>query len=133
MKRLLQILKFSLSSFIAWALEFLLYDILILIWVDDAAVRALYYVARIIILIPNFIINRQMVFSKNASVGKAAVKFVFLQLLMMIVAAESTHLLSKLVDIGEVLTPIVVRVPVDLALFVLSYFVQKLWIFKDKQ
>ncbi|MBR6776232.1 MAG: GtrA family protein [Clostridia bacterium] len=133
MKRLLQILKFSLSSFIAWLLEFLLYDILILIWVDDAAVRALYYVARIIILIPNFIINRQMVFSKNASVGKAAVKFVFLQLLMMIVAAESTHLLSNLVDIGEVLTPIVVRVPVDLTLFVLSYFVQKLWIFKDKQ
>lgn len=133
MKRLLQILKFSLSSFIAWLLEFLLYDILILIWVDDAAVRALYYLARIIILIPNFIINRQMVFSKNASVGKAAVKFVFLQLLMMIVAAESTHLLSNLVDIGEVLTPIVVRVPVDVALFVVSYFVQKIWIFKDKQ
>lgn len=133
MKRLLQILKFSLSSFIAWLLEFLLYDILILIWVDDAAVRALYYVARIIILIPNFIINRQMVFSKNASVGKAAVKFVFLQLLMMIVAAESTHLLSTVVDIGEVLTPIVVRVPVDVGLFVVSYFVQKWWIFKDKE
>lgn len=133
MKRFLQILKFSLSSFIAWLLEFLLYDILILIWVDDAAVRALYYVARIVILIPNFLINRQMVFSKNASVGKAAAKFFALQLAIMIIAAEATHLLSKVVDIGEVLTPIVVRVPVDVGLFVVSYFVQKRWIFKDKE
>ena len=133
MKRLLQILKFSLSSFLAWLAEFLLYDLLILIWVDDAAVRALYYIARLIICIPNFIINRQMVFSKNEKVTNAVIKFFVLQLALMIASAEATHFLSEVVDIGEVLTPIVVRVPVDFAFFVVSYFLQKFWIFKDKK
>lgn len=133
MKQFLQILRFSLSSFLAWLMEFLLYDLLILIWVDDAAVRALYYIARLIICIPNFIINRQMVFSKNEKVTNAVIKFFVLQLALMIASAEATHFLSQVVDIGEVLTPIVVRVPVDFAFFVVSYFLQKFWIFKDKK
>ena len=133
MKQFLQILRFSLSSFLAWLMEFLLYDLLILIWVDDAAVRALYYIARLIICIPNFIINRQMVFSKNEKVTNAVIKFFVLQLALMIASAEATHFLSQVVDIGEVLTPIVVRVPVDIAFFVVSYFLQKFWIFKDKK
>jgi putative flippase GtrA len=133
MKRFLQILKFSLSSFVAWVLEFLLYDLLILIWVDDTAVRALYYIARIIVLVPTFIINRQLVFSKNEKVVKAAIKFFVSQLVIMIVAAESTHYISEWVDFGEIITPIVIRVPVDFALFAASYVLQKLWIFKEKK
>jgi hypothetical protein len=35
------------------------------------------------------------------------------------------------VDFGEVITPIVVRVPVDFALFAASFILQKLWIFKE--
>jgi hypothetical protein len=73
------------------------------------------------------------VFSKNEKVVKAAIKFFVSQLVIMIVAAESTHYISEWVDFGEVITPIVIRVPVDFALFAASYVLQKLWILKEKK
>ncbi len=125
-----QVIKFTLSSFGAWLAEYLLYSLLVYLLVDNVSVRILYYIARVVITVPQFIVNRQLVFSKNQSVHRTAVLFFALQIVIMFAAAEATHLLTLVVDLGETLTPIVVRVPVDVGMFVVSYIIQKKFIFK---
>lgn len=130
MKKYLQFIKFALYSFLAWLAEFLLYSVLVFFLVDTVSVRILYYLSRVAVSVPGFVVNRHVVFNKKASAATSFYKFFILQVVIMLIAAEATHLLSDVIQIHDALAAILIRIPVDGALFITSYFCQKYWIFK---
>lgn len=82
-------------------------------------------IARIISSYCNFRINQNFVFKHGKSTAKALVKYVVLAMLIILCSSLGT---SILVD-GNLLTAPIAKPVVDTLLFVVSYTVQKRWVF----
>lgn len=82
-------------------------------------------IARIISSYCNFRINKNFVFKHSKSTAKALVKYVVLAMLIILCSSLGT---SILVD-GNLLTAPIAKPVVDTLLFVVSYTVQKRWVF----
>ena len=86
--------------------------------------------ARVISACCNFVMNYALVFRSSENKGKAAVKYVILAVLQMTASALIVTGLCKLfVSAPEV----AVKIPVDLILFFLSYFIQRKFVFSSKK
>lgn len=119
-----EILKYSLSSIISFIIDyslFALFGIFLSITLSNIF-------ARIISATINFTINKKIVFKSNKSL---LVSFVEYALLAIFILTCNTLLLNLLVNVG--LNKFIAKLIVEVSLFIISFLVQKTFVFKKKK
>jgi putative flippase GtrA len=86
--------------------------------------------ARIISAIYNYLINYRVVFRSNAKHGRTAVRYFALAVVQMLCSAG---IVTCLVGTLNVQTELVVKIPVDVLLFFVSYMIQREFVYKDNR
>lgn len=81
--------------------------------------------ARVLSGVFNFVMNRKFVFNDKASVGKSFPRYLVLFFLIMILSAALTSSLHTWFGWSDNL----IKIPVDIILFFLSYTLQQRWVF----
>ena len=121
------VVKFLLSSLSTAALDFVLFAAFafLLSFMDPIYTILLATVlARVISSACNYLINKSLVFSTKTQ-GKTAVKYYILALFIMALSYGGVMALSYL---G--INSVVAKIPVDLVLFLISFTVQREWVFR---
>ena len=127
-----QFLKFAASSIIGSIVDILLFTLLTYVLPEDMALQIIVanVIARIVSSCVNFTINRFFVFKlKKGKVLKYATKYFGLAVVNMIV---NTAFVSLFVDTCD-MNPLLAKILVACILSVISYLIQKFFIFKAKQ
>ena len=126
-------LKYSASSVICFLLDYGLFTVLNAValrgMADGVRELAATYGARIISAAVNFLLNRNLVFKDASSPGRAAVRYTLLAVAQAAVSALLVYAVRRLTG-SSALMETVIKVPVDVALFLASYQIQKRWVFK---
>ncbi|MCC5891230.1 bifunctional glycosyltransferase family 2/GtrA family protein [Exiguobacterium sp.] len=120
-------LAYSLSSVASFLMDIGVYALLIFIlnpWFETTHVIVATVIGRIISSLFNYYVNRKIVFKSKAR--RAMVKYFSLVGAQMALSAGLVYALFFIFRDGEV----ILKVIVDSFLFVVSYYVQKRWIFK---
>lgn len=81
--------------------------------------------ARLVSGVTNFVLNRSFVFTDKASVSKTFPRYLVVFFLIMVLSAGLTSSLHLWLGLSENL----IKIPVDLLLFFLSYYLQRKWVF----
>ena len=126
-----RIIKFSASSLISFLIDYSVFILLKLMLLSYAPALSLLYAAvgaRIVSSMCNFIMNKKLVFKSSDSFAVAALKYYLLAGIILVLNYGLMYLLNLLIGI-----PLWIAKPVtDLSLFVLSFQMQKRFIFKKK-
>ena len=88
--------------------------------------------ARVISSLFNFFYNRNAVFESEESVGKTMLRYYILCVCQMGVSYGFVNLLAMLTGASKALTS-VIKVLVDIILFILSFQIQRRWVFSSKK
>lgn len=83
--------------------------------------------ARVISAIYNYLMNYFFVFKSKEGYSKSAIKYVCLAIVQMMLSAFIT---SSLVKLFRISVELIIKIPVDLILFLISYKIQKKYIYK---
>ena len=127
-------IKYIISAGISFAIDltlFTLFNHLLKGVLSDLSIILATILARVISSFINYLMNRNGVFKKNANKidSKTLIKYYCLVIIQMCVSAGSVFLLYKITNINETL----IKIPVEIILFLINYFVQKHFIFYDKK
>lgn len=130
----LRFIKFALSGLLSFIVDIGLFALIVHITTTYSldTVLSATIIARLLSAIVNYTVNHHMVFDRQ---GHATlVKYILLMCVQMLISGYATHALSVMVASGHSLTLITtgVKVVVDFLLFLVSYQVQKRWIFKKE-
>lgn len=88
--------------------------------------------ARLISSVFNFTVNRKAVFKGKGNTGRLILKYYALAIPLLCVSALCVHYIGELLG-GRPLIKALIKVPVDLVLFIISFRIQREWVFKDEQ
>lgn len=127
-------IKYILSAGISFTLDLTLFTIFNIIFeriIPAKSVIVATITARIISSIINYHINRNAVFSsdKNNKFDKSSfAKYVTLVIIQMLVSSFSVQIIHNITKINATL----IKIPIECILFLCNYFIQKLFIFKEK-
>ena len=128
------IFKYTLSSFFAALVDFLVYSgILLLIGGDqERQIRLLIAVvgSRIVSSLVNFAVNKKSVFNNDAPVKGTLLRYYTLCILQLAASYGLVFLLSSIFE-SATAGEIFLKIPVDLLLFIISFQIQRRWVFKD--
>ena len=130
--RLASFLKFSASSLITSGLDILCFTAFNL-WVfagmgSGTRELAATFSARVISAAANFAINRRMVFGGSGSVKRSALRYTMLSVVQLALSAGLVYAIATLSHASDAVESFI-KIPVDVALFFLSYQVQRRWVF----
>ena len=90
--------------------------------------------ARVISSVVNFVMNRQFVFESHSGMVRAFIRYVCLAVPVMLVSWLSVYGLSTLVGAGMgQLGRTLLKAPVDTVLFLISFRMQRRWVFAEEQ
>ena len=90
--------------------------------------------ARVVSTIVNFCLNRKVVFKSDGSVGGTLVRYYILAICQMTASFLLVHLVAEqLFGLTAGILESVVKFCVDMCLFVISFQVQKRWVFANKK
>ena len=131
------LIKFICSSIACWLIDegmFYLFLSVILISMDHSERTVLAVIfARIISSIINFTINRHTVFHSKASVAGTAVKYFALAVCQLAVSTALVDVIAvNLLNVDGFLE-VVIKCIVDACLFLVSFTIQRKWVFKEKE
>ncbi len=118
-----EILKFSGSSLVGFCVDYLMYCILVTI---SGNIVFSNISARVVSASVNYTINRNVVFKSRSSVLRSALSYAALAVFIL---ACNTLLLKYLTGLG--LNRYLIKIPVEIIMFALSWFIQHKVIFKD--
>lgn len=126
-----EILKFSASSLISFAIDYGIY--ILLLWLTQGLTKSISLflsnvMARIVSGCFNYQINRKMVFQREENLARTAFQYIMLATGIL---AGNTVLLEFLVYLG--LNQYIGKLCTELTFFVMSWFVQRTVIFKPKR
>ena len=124
--------KYVLSSLASWVIDNLIFNLLeIFLVMITISLRLLVstVIARVISSIFNFTMNKKLVFKSDKDTKSAAVRYYILWFCQMIVSYLLVYIFTKLLASGNVAVAIT-KIIVDVVLFVISYNIQKRWVFK---
>jgi len=88
--------------------------------------------ARVISSVVNFTINKNAVFKGKGNVPAFLLRYYALAIPIIAISATSVHFISLLFG-GSDLAKTLVKIPVDLILFIASFRIQREWVFKEKK
>ncbi len=126
------IFRFAISSLGSTAIEYLLYSGILLLLENrtnrEVRLLAAYLTARLFSSVVNYTVNRKAVFRSLASVGQTIRRYYLLCICQAVCSYGLIYLLTELSNAalaGEILW----KVPVDVFLFLVSYQIQRRWVF----
>ena len=134
-KRGRQPLLYALSSVASWLLDtvaFYLLRLLLDAALGDWAETACNIGARALSSFFNFNLNNRLVFRNSGSYGKAMLRYYCLAVPQLAVSTLLLNLFVWLFGIETAHGATAVKVVVDGCLFVASFFIQKFWVFSQK-
>lgn len=131
--------KFFLSSAFAWVLDNCLFALFA--WLLKSVLSGSWLVsvpavcARVLSSLANFFMNKKLVFHSGAKSGNALLRYA---LLAVAVLAGQTLITDGIISLfhitkDQVLLRTVIYGCAQVPLFILSYFIQKRWVFDDKK
>lgn len=126
-------LKYIVSAGISFVLDLSLFTVFSILLKGNKVVNYILIatiLARIISSLINYLLNRNSVFKKNDKVMDAntLIKYYVLVVIQMFVSATLVSLIYDATNIYET----VIKIPIEIILFLVNYFVQKKFIFNDK-
>ena len=125
-------LKFLVSSLSSYALDIILFTILVPV-MRDASVRfaipAAAYVARVFSASFNYIINKKTIFKSRERTAKTMFRYLVVCVMQITLSAFMTDILVHLTHFPAT----AVKIFVDTILFFFSYTMQKDWVFRTKK
>lgn len=120
-----EIFKFSASSLIGFAVDYLIYTMLIFTGLN---LQLSNIAARIVSASVNYTINRKLVFKSGSKIASSAFQYFLLAIFILF---GNTLLLSLLVD-SFFINKMAAKIITELIFFAVSWFVQKKIIFRKK-
>ncbi len=82
--------------------------------------------ARIISSLWNYLVNRKIVFQSNANGAVTLVKYYLLAIVILFLSAQGVSLFTHLTGWNST----IVKIPIDMILFLISFPIQKHWVFR---
>lgn len=122
-------LKFIASSFASFGVDIILFTIFSFMLKEvlpDSFIIVSTVLARVLSSFINFMINRNVVFKSSSS--NTIVKYYALSIVQMGISALGVHYIYSAVSSGEV----VIKIIVDSLLFLVSFVIQREWVFKNE-
>lgn len=116
-----QLIKFMLSSISSFVLDYVIYALLLSLNIELVGANL---IARLISANYNYFVNKSLVFHNKENLSKTIFKYYVLAIFVIII---NTLLLSLLVNIG--LNKYVAKLIVEFVLFIVSFVIQKRYIF----
>lgn len=121
-----EILKFSASSIIGFAVDYLFYSLLTILTGNPTVSNIL---ARIVSASVNFTLNRKLVFRSRGNLLMAAVRYCILASVILLGNTLVLHLLSETLGMNQYLAKLLT----EILFFLLSFTVQRWIIFKKER
>lgn len=133
LKRYYVPIKYLFSAGIAFFIDLSLFTILshsLAFVLSDSSIIVGTIIARIISSFVNYFINRNTVFKVNNNKidNNTLLKYYILVIVQMVISATMVLFFHKLVHIDES----IVKIPVDVLLCIINYFIQRNFIFINK-
>lgn len=119
-------IKYLFSSLFSFGLDILLFSIFLIIFKDiipNYFIIGATICSRILSSLFNYMVNRGIVFKSNSK--NTLIRYYVLCIIQMLVSAYGVHMIYSLVGQNEVL----IKVLVDTILFMVSFYVQREWVF----
>lgn len=123
----------SISSSVVDLLAFYLFSKLVFTGTVGADVLYATVAARIISVIFNFALNKKLVFQSKGGVIKTLGRYICLAVPILLASWGLVYLLSNVLTIDNALIRTLIKLPVDTLLFLVSFRVQRKWVFSDKK
>ncbi|MBO4696599.1 MAG: bifunctional glycosyltransferase family 2/GtrA family protein [Lachnospiraceae bacterium] len=135
MRIYMTILKFIGSSIASFLVDFVIFTILNLLIGDSMEETTRIAVAtvgaRIVSSIFNYTLNRKVVFKSDADMKKSLVRYFLLAICQVTVSFLLVDLIAeKWLGLGASFLESVIKMVVDLVLFMISYQIQQRWVFR---
>ena len=126
------LLRFAVSSGLCFLLDYGLFTLLNTVLLRGAPDGAREYVAtygaRVVSAAVNFLLNRNLVFRDPNNPLRSGVRYAALAVVQAALSAGLVSLLHRLTGTSDLMET-VIKIPVDVGLFLLSYRIQKKWVF----
>ncbi len=126
-------LKYSASSVVCFLLDyglFTLLNALVLRTLPDGGRELIAtYGARVVSAAVNFLLNRNIVFRDTSDPRRAAVRYTVLAVAQAAASAALVYGIRRLTGSSQLMET-VIKIPVDVGLFLASYQIQRKWVFK---
>jgi putative flippase GtrA len=126
-------IKYTISAGIAFIIDlsfFTLFNQLLINIIGDSSILVSTLLARIISSFINYLINRNKVFGNNKKDkidNNTLIKYYVLVIIQLCVSALSVYVIHMFVKVDAT----IIKIPVDIMIFIINYFVQKYIIFKE--
>ena len=136
MEKAKQPIRYALSSVASWVLDTGLFYLLRLLLgsaLGGAAETVCNVIARAVSSFFNFNLNNRLVFDNRGSYGKAMLRYYCLALPQLAASTLLLNLFVRLLHLESAQAATLVKIVVDGCLFVLSFFIQKFWVFAGKK
>ena len=128
--------RYSISSVICFLLDYGLFTLLNAVVLrgmgDGPRELVATYGARVVSAAVNFLLNRNMVFGDTSDPRGAAVRYTVLAVAQAAVSALLVYAIRRLTGASSLMET-VIKIPVDVGLFVASYQIQRRWVFKKTE
>lgn len=125
-------IMYLISAGISFALDLMLFTLfsrILNLTIGDYSILVATIIARFISSFINYLLNRNKVFkNKKADLydSNTLIKYYFLVVINLCISAILVYLIHKVILIN----PTIIKIPVDVVLFIINFFVQKYFIFK---
>ena len=128
------ILRYIIGAFASFLIDYAIFDLIVFIIGADAPrllrLSCAYIPARFLSSIFNYGFNRNAVFRSGSPLSRTLKRYYLLWACQLLVSLGLEYLLSTVLaaaPLGEIL----IKIPVELFLFVLSFQIQQRWVFRD--
>ncbi|GAK07092.1 bifunctional glycosyltransferase family 2/GtrA family protein [Geomicrobium sp. JCM 19038] len=116
----------SISSFILDIGLFALFSSILKMFMPASFIIVATVMARAVSSLFNYLLNRQVVFQSKGKVSKSLLKYYSLAVIQMVASAGGVYIIYQGVGDYEV----IIKVFVDSMLFLISFLIQRLWVFR---
>lgn len=131
-----QPIRFVLSSGASFLVDAGLFYILMVLLsapLGQAAEAVCNIAARAVSSFFNFNVNRLLVFGRQGAFGASLLRYYALAVPVALASTVLVALLARLLSLESAAAATALKVAVDTGLFVVSFFVQKFWVFRKKE
>ena len=128
------ILKYVANSLVSSLVDLLVFYLLgqfLFTGGDRMAVLLCTVGARVVSALVNFGINKRYVFESRTGIAHALVRYICLAVPVMLLSWLTVYGLSHLAEVGQ-FGRTLIKIPVDTVLFLISFNVQRIWVFTEK-
>lgn len=121
------IFKYSFSSLFSALIDYIVF---IIAQACGAKIMAATYIARACSCLVNFTLNKKVVFKGN---GNSLVQLAKYLVLVVISGTISGWTVTYLAALLPMIAPVIIKVPVEVILYIFNYAIQRAFIFNDKE